>query len=605
MQGLILAAGMGKRLGKYTRHQTKGMVEVNGIPLIERAINALIKHKVSRIIVVIGYQGDKLKRFIRSKYPEFDVVFVHNPIYDKTNNIYSLWLAKDYLRQDDTILLESDVIFEERILSGLIKNPNKDLVVVAKYESWMDGTVTIVDEEDRITNFISKKNFKWDCIEDYYKTVNIYKFSKEFSAQCYIPFLDAYIKTMGNNEYYEQVLRVITYLEKVNLKAYKLKDEKWYEIDDVQDLDIAKTLFAEDDAELALYQRRFGGYWRFPKLKDFCYLVNPYFPNEGMLSELKSNFPTLLSQYPSGLNIQNLLAAKLFECDSTEILVGNGASELIKAVLNILPGKVGIIYPTFNEYPERAGDMVEEFIPQNPDFAYSIKELKELAEKVGILVLINPDNPSGHFLSKSQLIALLEDMDKYKYLILDESFIDFAEEAERYSLIDSEILQKYQNLIVIKSISKSYGVPGLRLGVLACGDPRVIAAVRKELPIWNINSFAEYFLQIIGKYKTDYQQACNRICQERKRFYEELKTIDFLRVIPSMANYFLCEVTRYFTASELTAILLNKYKIFIKDCTGKRGFEDKNYVRIAVRNGEDNDYLLDKLKELQEVMKER
>lgn len=425
------------------------------------------------------------------------------------------------------------------------------------------------------------------------------------SAQCYIPFLDAYIKTMGNNEYYEQVLRVITYLEKVNLKAYKLKDEKWYEIDDVQDLDIAKTLFAEDDAELALYQRRFGGYWRFPKLKDFCYLVNPYFPNEGMLSELKSNFPTLLSQYPSGLNIQNLLAAKLFECDSTEILVGNGASELIKAVLNILPGKVGIIYPTFNEYPERAGDMVEEFIPQNPDFAYSIKELKELAEKVGILVLINPDNPSGHFLSKSQLIALLEDMDKYKYLILDESFIDFAEEAERYSLIDSEILQKYQNLIVIKSISKSYGVPGLRLGVLACGDPRVIAAVRKELPIWNINSFAEYFLQIIGKYKTDYQQACNRICQERKRFYEELKTIDFLRVIPSMANYFLCEVTRYFTASELTAILLNKYKIFIKDCTGKRGFEDKNYVRIAVRNGEDNDYLLDKLKELQEVMKER
>lgn len=600
MQGLILAAGMGKRLGKHTRDHTKGMVEVNGIPLIERAINALIKNKITRIIMVIGYKGERLKKFVLGKYSGYDIIFVNNPIYDKTNNIYSLWLAKKYLTQDDTILLESDVIFADEILQGLIENKHKDLAVVAKYESWMDGTVTLVNDEDKIINFIEKKNFEWDKVGQYYKTVNIYKFSKEFSTQCYIPFLDAYIKAMGNNEYYEQVLRVITYLEKMNLMAYKLKGEKWYEIDDVQDLDIAETLFAEDEEELGLYQRRYGGYWRFPKLKDFCYLVNPYFPNKRMLSELKSNFPMLVSQYPSGLDIQNLLAAKMFGCDPAEILVGNGAAELIKALFSILPGKVGIIYPTFNEYPERAGNRVEEFVTEDPDFQYSVAELKEFAKKVGILVLINPDNPSGHFLPQAVLLDLLAELKRNnKYLVLDESFVDFAEEEDRYSMIDSDLLQKYHNLIVVKSISKSYGVPGLRLGVLACGERRVITELRRELPIWNINSFAEYFLQIIGKYQKDYQQACNRICEERRKFYAALKTINFLRVIPSMSNYFLCEVTKG-TASELSRILLNRDKIFVKDCSGKRGFEGKNYIRIAVRDTKDNTLLLEKLKEIQE-----
>mgnify|MGYP001458291209 CR=1 FL=1 len=599
MQGLILAAGMGKRLGKHTQDQTKGMVKVNGITLIERAINTLVRHNITRIVIVVGYKGDKLRRFIKSKYPNLDIVFTNNPIYDTTNNIYSLWLAKKYLIQEDTILLESDVIFEDKILKGLMESPHKNLAVVAKYESWMDGTVTLVDGDDNITNFISKKNFDWDKVKHYYKTVNIYKFSKEFCERYYVPFLDAYIKTMGNNEYYEQVLKVITYLDRLNLKAYQLDDEKWYEIDDVQDLDIAETLFAEKEEELVLYQRRFGGYWRYPKLKDFCYLVNPYFPNERMLNELKSNFSTLITQYPSGLEIQNLLAAKMFGCEASEILVGNGASEFINSIFGILPGKVGVVYPTFNEYPERARNRVVEFIPKNMDFEYTVAELKELSDEVEVIVLINPDNPSGHFLMKKDVVDLLDYLKKEnKYLILDESFIDFAEENVRFSMIDSEILQQYPNLIIIKSISKSYGVPGVRLGVLACGNPQLISEIRKKSPIWNINSFGEYFLQIIGKYKNEYYKACNSICEERTRFYQELKKIKFLRVLPSMSNYFLCEVTQGFTATDLSKILLNNHQIFIKDCTGKKGFEGKNYVRIAVRDSADNTFLTEKLKKM-------
>lgn len=600
MQGLILAAGMGKRLGKHTLDQTKCMVKVNGKTLIEYTLDALSKTNISRVVVVTGYAGEKLRKFIGDNYKGMKILYVNNDVYDKTNNIYSLWLAGKYLAEDDTILLESDIIFEEKILQDVIDSPNPNVAVVAKYESWMDGTVTVLDENDGILSFVPKRNFNWDKVENYYKTVNIYKLSKEFSKNCYMPFLDAYIKAVGENEYYEQVLRVLTHLDNINLKAHKLSSEKWYEIDDVQDLDIAEVLFAEDKTELVLYQKRYGGYWRFPKLKDFCYLVNPYFPDAEMLNEIKSSFNVLISEYPSGLNIQNLLASKMFGCDAPEILVGNGASELIRGLLKNIDGNIGVIFPTFNEYPESAGyERVKRFIPDNENFSYTVDELKEFSKGVEALLLINPDNPSGHFLMKPEIMDLLDYLNSKKvYLVLDESFVDFAGDSLQYSMIDSKLLQKYKNLIVIKSISKSYGVPGLRLGVLANGNSDLISKIRKELSIWNINSFGECFLQIIGKYNSDYQKACKRICDERDRFFEGLSRVGYLRVILSKSNYFLCEVTSKFTATELTKILLNKHGIFIKDCTGKIGFENKNYVRIAVRDFYDNNFIIKKLEEI-------
>ncbi|MGE5604904.1 MAG: aminotransferase class I/II-fold pyridoxal phosphate-dependent enzyme [Bacteroidota bacterium] len=604
MQGLILAAGMGKRLGKHTQEQTKCMIKVNGKTLIERMLDALLSIKITNVIMVVGYYGEKLQNFLGSDYKGIKITYVINENYDTTNNIYSLWLASQYLVSDDTLILESDLIFEERILKNIIDNPNKNLAVVAKYEPWMDGTVTLVDENDKILNFISKKYFDWSQTENYFKTVNIYKFSKEFSTNCYMPFLDAYVKTMGKNEYYEQVLKVLTYLENIDLKAHKLTHEKWYEIDDVQDLDIAEVLFADQQNELEYFQKRFGGYWRFQKLKDFCYLVNPYFPNERFLNELKASFEMLISQYPSGLNVQNLLAAKMFGCDPSEILVGNGASELIKGLVQNLSGTIGIIFPTFNEYPERIGlNRIKKFIPQNKDFTYTINEIKEFSQDIKALVLINPDNPSGNLIPKNDVLELLGYLQtKGIVLVLDESFIDFAGKDNSYTLINSDLMQQYQNLVVIKSISKSYGVPGLRLGVLASGDSGLIANVRRELSIWNINSLGEYFLQIFGKYKNDYEKACHLIALERNRFFTALNTISFLRVIPSYANYFLCEVSSKITSTELAKILLSKYHILIKDCNGKVGFADGNYIRIAVRDFDDNNYLVQCLTELDFAM---
>lgn len=602
MQALILAAGMGKRLGELTKGNTKCMVKVNGITLIDRVLGQLSKLSLDRIIIVIGYEGQKLKRYIGDRYMGKDIIYVENPIYYKTNNIYSLALAKDYLTQDNTILLESDLIFEDSIFDLLLNDPNPNVALVAKYESWMDGTMVRLDKDNNIVNFVPKKAFRYEDIDLYYKTVNVYKFSKEFSLHQYVPFLNAYCEALGNNEYYEQVLRVITLLDNCNLKARPLEEQKWYEIDDIQDLDIAETVFAENDKKLSKYQKRFGGYWRFPGLLDFCYLVNPYFPPKKLKDELKTNLDVLLSEYPSGMGVNSLLAGKYFGVNKDYVCVGNGAAELIKSLMAKFDGNIGVIYPTFEEYPNRKErQKIISYIPDNKNYSYTCDDIINFFDNknIDVLLLINPDNPSGNFICKQDLLLMSSwSREKGITLIIDESFVDFAVDGKESTLIKNDILESNYNLIVVKSISKSYGVPGLRLGIVATANKELIDWIKKDVAIWNVNSFGEYYMQIFGKYESQYYNACELFKAERERFYCKLQEISYIRVIPSQANYFLCEVTAKYSSKELAEILLNRYNILIKDCGTKSAIENGNYIRIAVRDTNDNNRLIEVLKEL-------
>lgn len=602
MQVIILAAGMGRRLGELTQDNTKCMVTVNGVRLIDRLLRQLVSvsNPLHRIVIVIGYEGKKLKEYLGNSYQHIPLEYVENPIYNKTNNIYSLFLAKEELAYDDTLLVESDLIFEDGVFEKVLSNPFPNLAVVAKYESWMDGTMVVLDGENNIVTFVPKSAFSYNDVERYYKTANIYKFSRDFSVTKYIPFLEAYSKAMGTNEYYESVLRVLSMLDKTGLKGLPIDNMKWYEIDDVQDLDIAETLFATDGKTKQLrYQQRYGGYWRFPHLLDFCYLVNPYFPTERMRNELRASFDTLLSEYPSGMKVNTLLMSKYFNIYQDYVCIGNGAAELIKTLMEQLTGKLGVVYPTFEEYPNRKDKhTLVLYIPNNRDFRYTVKELEEYFEDKDIssLLLINPDNPSGNFISCEDVLSLAT-WAKIRNirLIVDESFVDFSMGSVSNTLLLNSILDSFSNLVVIKSISKSYGVPGLRLGVLATSDASLVQIIRKDVAIWNINSFAEYYMQIFGKYEKDYLEACQKFIAERERFYMELQKIPFLRVIPSQANYFLCEIMEKYSSSELVGALLESANILIKDCSMKFGFEHKNYIRIAVRNEQENNKLLSAL----------
>lgn len=593
MQAMMLAAGMGRRLGKYTGNQTKCMLRVGDKTLLERAVEAIKEAGIKRFIIVAGYESAKLVDYVKENITGLDIEFVFNKDYAKTNNIYSLYLARDYLAQDDTILLESDLIFEERIIREMVESPHKNLVAVAKYEHWMDGTVTLVNKNNEITEFIEKKDFKFIDVDNYYKTVNIYKFSREFSVKQYIPFLKAYIQAYGKNQYYEMVLKTLAHLPLANLTAYDIGDAAWYEIDDAQDLNIANTLFAPDGDKLFAYEHHFGGYWRFPGLKDFCYLVNPYFPPQKMLDHLKYFFDTLLRDYPSGMDNQILAAARMFNIDENYILVGNGAAELINVLGRVIEGKVGISIPVFNEYLRCFPNCEFSSInTQEDDFSLNKKQLIELSKSCDALFIINPDNPSGSFLHQKDIMEILDACKQNNTVcVVDESFIDFADRDKRYTLLTYDILENYPELIVIKSISKSYGVPGLRLGVMASSDNDMLRKLRSLLPIWNINSFAEYFLQIFGYYENGYKKSCDLIALRRKELMEKLRDISYLKVYDSQANYLLCEVRATFTSKELANYLLKKYKLLIKNLSGKAGFSGKNYIRIAVKDEIENDLL--------------
>ena len=407
MQAIILAAGMGKRLGELTQGNTKCMIRVGGETLIERVLRQLDALHLSRIVIVIGYKGAELREYLSHVSVQTPLIFIENPIYDKTNNIYSLYLAKDYMREQDTLLLESDIIMEDTVLTKLVEHPYPDLALVDKYESWMDGTVVMIDEENRIQHFIPNSQFRYEEIPDYYKTVNIYKFSQTFSEHMYVPFLEAYSSALGNNEYYEQVLRVITMLDNSTLRALPLEGEQWYEIDDIQDLDIAESIFTDNQYDLLC--SRYGGYWRYPHLLDFCYLVNPYFPNQRLRDELAASFNRLLTEYPSGQKVNNLLAAKDFGVKQEYILVGNGAAELIKALTIQMLGKVGIVRPTFEEYPNRLmEEQIVAYEPQRLDFRYTADDLMDYFEgkQIWSLVLINPDNPTGNYIPYEDCLRL-------------------------------------------------------------------------------------------------------------------------------------------------------------------------------------------------------
>ena len=595
----MLAAGMGKRLAKYTQNNTKCMVPVAGKKLIDRAIESLKIAGINRFVIVIGYKGENLKKYILENHKgEMDFVFIENKDYATTNNIYSFYLAKDELIKDDTILMESDVIYEPDLIKKMVEYKHQNIAAVAKYESWMDGTVVEADDDHNITSFIEKKDMDNNKLDRYFKTVNIYKFSVPFVRDVYIPFLEAYMKAYGMNSYYETTLKVLCMLKDFPVKAFYMRDIDWYEIDDAQDLSIATALFTKGIEKYNFITSAFGGFWRYTKVKDFCYLVNPYFPPKRLVEKMQNEFPILLTQYPSGENVQNMNAERLFGVDKEHILVGNGAAELINALGHVARGTIAVNLPAFNEYVRCFKNcVIHEIDNSKIDYKMDVKAIEKAIRECDYTAVINPDNPSGFMLDKEQILALANIAKEAGHkLIIDESFIDFADGKRRFTLLDDKFISENPNVIVIKSISKSYGVPGIRLGLLATSDTSLIKALRDDMQIWNINSFGEYYLQIYQLFAKDYEKACDAIVNERNRVIAELRKLKSIRVYDSEANYILVDLKEN-SSIELAAKLLDEKHILIKDLSTKNYFHKKNFIRLAIRDENDNNALIEALNE--------
>ncbi len=494
--------------------------------------------------------------------------------------------------------MESDLIYDKTLIKKILDCPKENVTAVAKYKDWMDGTVVTLNSQSYVTEFVEKKDMSINLLDTYYKTVNIYKFTKEFCKNIYIPFLEAYMKAYGMSSYYETTLKTISNLGRTQIYGYEIENLPWYEIDNAHDLDVATVLFSTGEDKYNLLSSKFGGYWQYynggGRVLDFCYLVNPYFPTSYMFDRFKNELPTLIGSYPSGLNVINTYAENLFGVDKNYMLVGNGAAELINTMARSFVGKkIAVGLPTFNEYV-RCFQNCEIIQVDNSKFnySYSIDEYKSACTKADVLCIVTPDNPSGAVVAKQDLLDLLECSKQNNCtLIIDESFMDFCEEDKRFSLLNNNMLEKYPNLIVVKSIGKSYGVAGLRLGIIATSNLELLKQVRQNMAIWNINSIAEYFLQIFGIYASEYKIACQKIIEERQRMINALTKIKNIKVYNSQANFIMVDL-KTISSKQLCVSALEKSNIFLKDLSTKNYFIGKNFIRIAVQDRQKNDLLL-------------
>lgn len=601
MQALLIADKKLKCTNINAENNLNCMIEINGIKLIERLIKQLDLLSLERIIITIGNQNEILENLISSFGLNTNIDFISSCESLEKGDVYSLYAARDYLCEMDTLIINTNLILDYEILSDVVKDNNENLVVIDKYKSWMTGKTAILNNENEIVGIENKYNLNSLALKDSYKLVGLYKFSKTFLKKLCLPILEIYSRLSCDTISIENLLGCMFESNDIAIGTYLIKNNYWYSINDIQDIDLASTLFSSDDNYVA--EKMFGswgGYWRYPQYLDYFYLVTPYYPTKPLVDEIKANFENLLYHYPSGMKVNSLLAAKEFDINQDNIVVGNGAAELIKSIMSTIKGRTGFIKPTFEEYPNRLPE--EEHIVFNvvsDDFSYSAEDIINYFydKEIKNLIVVNPENPSGNYIEKKSMKKLLNwtKANNIK-LIVDESFVDFVDE-ENPTLIKQDVLDEYSNLYVVKSISKSYGVPGLRLGILASSDRETISWMKKDVSIWNINSFAEFYMQISNKYHKDYERALKLFREERKSFQQDLSEIEDLRIIPSQANYIMVELLNGIDAEWLKCKMLKEEKIFIKTLEKKIN-NGKHYLRLAIRNHSDNTQFIYALKKV-------
>ncbi len=605
MRAIILAAGIGYRLLPLTRQVPKCMVPVAGKAIIGRAVDALVENGIRDIVVVIGYQKEMIKQFLSSTYgDDIAFTFVENDIYDKTNNIYSLWLASQWF-DDDIILLESDVVFANGMIADLLASEFDNVIVVDHCHAENDGTVVRVDAHANVYHLMTKDHLQYPHEKtDLFKTVNIYRFSRDFLEHSFFPVLENYIKSRSYSKYYELILGTIIYLESPKLKALAAGRHKWFEIDTYPDLVKADYLFSSDKQKMQSIEKSYGGLWNYAGVTDFGYMRNVYFPPQELLGAMQRRLESLVTQYPSRQDIVNQKAAMLEYLNEDHFFLFNGSSQAIKLLSKIM-GTVCVPVPTFQEYIHTLhADQVNLHRLPLDTFAFDpdLFVKQALAASADCLVMVNPNNPGAYFMKREQLAALLETSGpKFRLVVVDESFIDFADPSQ--SLRD--LVDEFDNLVIVKSLGKAYGVAGLRLGYLYSRNSLVKNAVEEHIPIWNINSFAEYFIEEALKYRQVYLASLNQMKKDRDDFYQRLAKIAYLKVFKPHGNFIMVEIKKRFAlnADAVKQRLFSRHALLVKDLSPKisdlyKDYNGNGFLRFAVLKKEQNDLLCESLEQI-------
>jgi histidinol-phosphate/aromatic aminotransferase/cobyric acid decarboxylase-like protein/choline kinase len=584
MKAIILAAGSGNRMRPFTLTTHKTLLKIGDRTLLDRIIDSLVENSVTEIIVVTGYQEKEVKEHLVCEHPSLKFTFVNNPRYAETNNICSLALAFEEIPiDDDIVLIESDLVVESSIFSRLFASPHSNVALVDRYGTGMDGTVvTVIDGV--IRNVIPPHQQESDFnFSDKYKTLNIYKFSKDFCNGVFKNLLTYYAKVIDSQCYYEVILGIIIAMQREDIHAEILDGERWAELDDPNDFGSGNYIF-DPSSRYSTVSTAQGGYWNYDLL-DFCFLRNMHFPTGGVISELRNSLPSLIHNYGSSQKTLNRKLSYHLLCQEDRVVLLNGAAQVYPILKQYLAGKKAIVpSPTFGEYSRVFPDADHYFdeVGINTD---------DVVDYPGdVVVFVNPNNPTGTTL-ESDWIYKFAAGNPDKFVIVDESFIDFSDQVSLLALFEEAPLQ---NVVVIKSMSKTLGVPGIRLGYTYSSNQEFNSFLLDNLPVWNANSIAEHFLEVILKHRDTISISFQKTAEDRAYFSRKLSELPMVKkAFHSGADFVLVQLgCDRLMSSKLVEDLLIKESIYVKDVSNR--FQDGNtYWRLAVRTQIDSDRLVD------------
>jgi len=353
---------------------------------------------------------------------------------------------------------------------------------------------------------------------------------------------------------------------------------------------------------------------RIPELRlkvDACFLSNPYATQLFLMHFHREvirprKLRALLELYPSQNRVIAAKLGRVLELNPESIFVGNGAAEIIQAILHrFTHEKILVNLPTFSPYYEFTRpdtQAVYNVLRKEDNFCFNPDAYLDLVrrERPDTVVLINPNNPDGGYIPYVVMRGLLEELRSVKNVIVDESFIHFACEGNGYlyrSLADQ--VGRLPNLTVVKSMSKDFGVAGIRAGYAVMAPDRVRTLLDNGF-LWNSSGLAEYFFDLYSRpdFQAQYERERIRFIRNSRRFFAALAKIDGLHIYPTHANFALAELSGGLSADELVCRLLIRRGIYTRTCDDKKGLEAGKFVRIAARNRPENAYIIRSLRRM-------
>jgi histidinol-phosphate/aromatic aminotransferase/cobyric acid decarboxylase-like protein len=319
---------------------------------------------------------------------------------------------------------------------------------------------------------------------------------------------------------------------------------------------------------------------------DFCIPCNPYFPTAAMFDEMSARLREIVTYYPSGAETITAELCSLLQLPPSCVAMGNGSTELITWLDHLLVREsLAIPVPTFGRWtdqPMETGKRVDMFPLQEANgFALDLAQYIQFIRARGtrVAVICNPNNPDGGYLRKQSVVQFMDAMADLDLVIVDESFLEFADAEAEPSVVQEAMLRP--NVVVLRSLGKNFGLHGIRFGYLVA-NPALAGRVRSMLPKWNLNSFAEHVVFMLREHGAEYAQSLLQVRRDRLEMASHLSALPGLTVYPSQGNFLFIRLPVGAEGTVVRDRLLTEHRILVRECGNKIGSSSR-FLRLVVR----------------------